>query len=109
MLSSVTLQLFTSGDTTPIFLEEVILNVPHLVYVGASYSGRKGMGIEINATYNSSQRLPDVGYENRSPAFTMLNGQFSKEGRAFGQIYVGIQKCIKRSPIKPCSRRRLAV
>ena len=85
----------------PLALEEVILNVPHLVYVGASYSGRKGMGIEINATYNSSQRLPDVGYENRSPAFTMLNGQISKDSPAFGQIYVGIQNALNVRQLNP--------
>lgn len=85
----------------PLALEEVILNVPHLVYIGASYSGRKGMGIEINATYNSSQRLPDVGYENRSPAFTMLNGQISKDSPAFGQIYVGIQNALNVRQLNP--------
>jgi len=86
---------YASGAIEDYFkLEEVILNVPHLVYVGASYSGRKGMGIELNATYNSSQRLPLVGYEKRSPDFTMLNGQISKEGRAFGQFYVGIQNAL---------------
>jgi len=93
---------YASGANEDYFkLEEVILNVPHLVYVGASYSGRKGMGIEINATYNSSQRLPDVGYENRSPAFTMLNGQISKEGRTFGQIYVGIQNALNVRQLNP--------
>jgi outer membrane receptor for ferrienterochelin and colicins len=93
---------YASGAIEDYFkLEEVILNVPHLVYVGASYSGRKGMGIEINATYNSSQRLPDVGYENRSPAFTMLNGQISKEGRTFGQIYVGIQNALNVRQLNP--------
>ena len=85
----------------PLALEEVILNVPHLVYVGASYSGRKGMGIEINATYNSSQRLPDIGYENRSPSFTMLNGQISKDSPAFGQIYVGIQNALNVRQLNP--------
>ena len=93
---------YASGAIEDYFkLEEVILNVPHLVYVGASYSGRKGMGIEINATYNSSQRLPDVGYENRSPAFTMLNGQISKEGQTFGQIYVGIQNALNVRQLNP--------
>ncbi len=59
------------------------------------------MGIEINATYNSSQRLPDVGYENRSPAFTMLNGQISKDIPAFGQIYVGIQNALNVRQLNP--------
>ena len=88
-------------NENPLALEEVILNVPHLVYVGASYSGRKGMGIEINATFNSSQRLPDVGYENRSPAFTMLNGQISKDSPAFGQIYVGLQNALNVRQLIP--------
>ena len=93
---------YASGAIEDYFkLEEVILNVPHLVYVGASYSGRKGMGIEINATYNSSQRLPDVGYENRSPAFTMLNGQISKDSPAFGQIYVGLQNALNVRQLNP--------
>ncbi|MDA0740395.1 MAG: hypothetical protein O2862_00595 [Bacteroidetes bacterium] len=82
-------------------LEEVILNVPHLIYLGASYSGRKGMGIELNATYNSSQRLPLVGYAKRSHAFTMLNGQISKEDRAFGQFYIGIQNALNVRQLDP--------
>lgn len=82
-------------------LEEVILNVPHLIYMGASYSGRKGMGIELNATYNSSQRLPLVGYAKRSYAFTMLNGQISKEDRAFGQFYIGIQNALNVRQLDP--------
>src|SRR6056300_886381 len=58
----------------PLALEEVILNVPHLVY---------------------------VGYENRSPAFTMLNGQISKDSPAFGQIYVGIQNALNVRQLNP--------
>jgi hypothetical protein len=93
---------YASGAIEDYFkLEEVILNVPHLVYLGASYSGRKGMGIELNATYNSSQRLPLVGYAKRSPAFTMLNGQISKEGRAFGQFYIGIQNALNVRQLDP--------
>ena len=93
---------YASGAIEDYFkLEEVILNVPHLIYLGASYSGRKGMGIELNATYNSSQRLPLVGYAKRSPAFTMLNGQISKEGRAIGQFYVGIQNALNVRQLNP--------
>lgn len=93
---------YASGAIEDYFkLEEVILNVPHLVYLGASYSGRKGMGIELNATYNSSQRLPLVGYAKRSPAFTMLNGQISKEDRAFGQFYIGIQNALNVRQLDP--------
>ena len=93
---------YASGAIEDYFkLEEVILNVPHLVYLGASYSGRKGMGIELNATYNSSQRLPLVGYAKRSPAFTMLNGQISKEGRAYGQFYIGIQNALNVRQLDP--------
>lgn len=93
---------YASGANEDYFkLEEVILNVPHLIYLGASYSGRKGMGIELNATYNSSQRLPLVGYAKRSPAFTMLNGQISKEDRAFGQFYIGIQNALNVRQLDP--------
>ncbi|MEY2962867.1 MAG: hypothetical protein RL754_128 [Bacteroidota bacterium] len=80
--------------TNEIKLEEALLTVPHLVYIGASYSGRKGLGLELNATYNSSQRLPDVGYDDRSPAFTMLNMQISKEFKHSGQFYLGLQNAL---------------
>ena len=90
-----------SGVSTGTGLEDVILNVPHLFYLGASYSGRKGTGIEINATYNSSQRLPDEGYEDRSPAFTMLGIQISKEGRKFGQVYIGLQNALNVRQMNP--------
>lgn len=82
-------------------LEQVILNVPHLVYLGASYDGRKGLGIEINATYNSSQRLPSVGYDERSPAFTILNLQVSKSKESFGQIYIGVQNLLNVRHLDP--------
>ena len=76
-------------------LEQAILNVPHLVYAGMSYSGRKGLGVEINATYNSPQRLPDVGYTSTSsPAFTMLNAQLSYTSNHNGQFYTGLQNLL---------------
>jgi outer membrane receptor for ferrienterochelin and colicins len=90
----------TLGEYEPV-LEEAILYVPHLIYGGVSYSGRKGLGFELNATYNSSQRLPTAGYAERSPAFTMLNAQFSKEGRAYGQIYVGFQNLLNVRQLDP--------
>ena len=83
-------------------LEEVILNVPHLIYTGFSYSGKGGLGIELNATYNSSQRLPEVGYDGtRSPAFTMLGGQVSKELKKYGQFYVGLQNALNVRQLNP--------
>ena len=82
-------------------LEEVILNVPHLLYGGISYTGTKGLGIELNATYNSSQRLPNVGYDDRSPAFTMLGGQVSKEFRRRGQVYLGLQNALNVRQLNP--------
>ena len=82
-------------------LEEVILNVPHLLYGGISYTGTKGLGIELNATYNSSQRLPNAGYNDRSPAFTMLGGQVSKEFRKRGQIYLGLQNALNVRQLNP--------
>lgn len=90
----------TLGEYEP-KLEEAILYVPHLVYAGVSYSGRKGFGFELNSTYNSSQRLPTNGYAKRSPAFTMLNAQFSKEGRSYGQIYVGFQNLLNVRQLDP--------
>lgn len=90
----------TLGEYEP-KLEEAILYVPHLVYAGVSYSGRKGFGFELNSTYNSSQRLPTNGYAMRSPAFTMLNAQFSKEGRSYGQIYVGFQNLLNVRQLDP--------
>jgi len=90
----------TLGEYEP-KLEEAILYVPHLVYAGVSYSGRKGFGFELNSTYNSSQRLPTNGYAKRSPAFTMLNAQFSKEGRSYGQIYVGFQNLLNVRQLNP--------
>jgi len=93
---------YASGAIEDYFrLEEVILNVPHLIYGGLSYSGRRGLGFELNATYNSSQRLPTIGYAKRSPAFTMLNAQFSKKGRAYGQIYVGFQNLLNVRQLNP--------
>jgi len=90
-----------SGVTIGNGLEDVILNVPHLIYLGTSYSSRNGVGLEINATYNSSQRLPDVGYAKRSPAFTMLGFQVSKESRKFGQVYVGLQNALNVRQLDP--------
>jgi len=75
-------------------LEEVILNVPHLLYLGISYSGKDGVDLELNANYNSSQRLPSVGYSERSPHFTMLNLQVSKTTKVRGQFYLGLQNLL---------------
>lgn len=83
----------TLGSGAP-STEEVILNVPHLFYLGVSYSGQKGLGLELNATYNSSQRLPTEGYAERSPAFTLLNGQVSKTTKKSGQFYLGLQNAL---------------
>lgn len=83
-------------------LEEVLLTVPHLVYAGLSYTGQKGFDFELNATYNSSQRLPDVGYASqRSPAFTMLNTQITKEWEGYGQFYLGIQNLLGVRQLDP--------
>ena len=82
-------------------MEEAILFVPHLLYFGTSYSSRKGLGLELNGTYHSSQRLPSIGYENRSPAYTMLNFQISKEGRKTGQLYLGILNLLNVKQLKP--------
>ena len=90
-----------SGVTGGNGLEDVILNVPHLIYLGTSYSSRSGIGLEINATYNSSQRLPDLGYAKRSPAFTMLGFQISKDSKRFGQIYVGLQNALNVRQLDP--------
>lgn len=90
----------TINDYSP-NLEEAILFVPHLIYLGTSYSSRKGIGFELNVTYNSSQRLPSIGYEKRSPAFTMLNLQISKESRKNGQFYIGIQNLLNVRQLNP--------
>ena len=90
----------TINDYSP-NLEEAILFVPHLIYLGTSYSSRKGIGFELNGTYNSSQRLPSIGYEKRSPAFTMLNLQISKESRKNGQFYIGIQNLLNVRQLNP--------
>ena len=90
----------TINDYSP-RLEEAILFVPHLLYFGTSYSSRKGFGFEINGTYNSSQRLPSIGYANRSPAFTMLNLQISKESRKNSQFYIGIQNLLNVRQLNP--------
>jgi hypothetical protein len=85
-------QLDLSGSNET--FEESILNVPHLVYFGTSYGGRNGLDWELNATYNSSQRLPSAGYADRSPAFTMLNSQISYNHDAWGQFYLGVQNLL---------------
>ena len=90
----------TINDYSP-RLEEAILFVPHLLYFGTSYSSRKGFGFELNGTYNSSQRLPSIGYEKRSQAFTMLNLQISKESRKNGQFYIGIQNLLNVRQLNP--------
>ncbi len=90
-----------SGVTIGNGLEDVILNVPHLLYLGTSYSGPNGVGIEINATYNSSQRLPEIGYSKRSPAFTILDFQISKQDRKFGQLYVGLHNALNIRQLDP--------
>ncbi len=90
-----------NGVTSSNGLEDVILNVPHLLYLGTSYSARNGIGLEINATYNSSQRLPDIGYVKRSPSFTMLGFQISKESRKFGQVYLGLQNALNVRQLDP--------
>lgn len=90
-----------SGISSGNGLEDVILNVPHLIYIGTSYSSRNGIGLEINATYNSSQRLPDEGYAKRSPAFTMLGFQVSKESKRYGQVYVGLQNALNVRQLDP--------
>jgi len=90
----------TINDYSP-SLEEALLFVPHLIYLGTSYTSRKGIGIELNGTYNSSQRLPSIGFEKRSPAFTMLNLQISKEGRKTGQFYLGIQNLLNVRQLDP--------
>ena len=90
----------TINDYSP-SLEEALLFVPHLIYLGTSYTSRKGIGIELNGTYNSSQRLPSIGFEKRSPAFTMLNLQISKEGRKTGQFYLGIQNLLNVRQLNP--------
>ena len=90
-----------SGVTIGNGLEDVILNVPHLLYLGTSYSGPNGVGIEINATYNSSQRLPEIGYAKRSPAFTILDFQISKQDRKFGQVYLGLHNALNIRQLDP--------
>lgn len=90
----------TINDYSP-NLEEAILFVPHLIYLGTSYSSRKGIGFELNGTFHSSQRLPSIGYEKRSPAFTMLNLQISKESRKNGQFYVGTQNLLNVRQLNP--------
>ena len=82
-------------------LEEVILNVPHLLYLGVSYNARNGIGVELNANYNASQRLPSVGYDERSPAFTMLNLQVSKQTNRRGQVYIGLQNLLNVRHLNP--------
>lgn len=93
--------LATINDYSPA-LEEVVLNVPHLIYFGTSYSGKDGLGFEFNATYNSSQRLPEKGYDlSRSPAFTMVGGQISKDTKKYGQFYLGIQNALNVRQLNP--------
>ena len=92
--------LSTINDYSP-KLEEAILYVPHLIYAGLSYSSLRGIGLQLNATFNSSQRLPSAGFADRSPAFTMLGGQISKEHKDFGQIYIGVQNILNVRQLQP--------
>lgn len=93
------IELVGSDGAVP--MEEAILTVPHLVYGGISYSGRKKLNVELNVTYNSAQRLPREGYEPYSEPFAMVSGQVAKEFRKFGEIYLGVQNALNYKQNNP--------
>ena len=94
---NVQVDVSTINDYSP-NLEEAILFVPHLIYLGTSYSSRKGIGFELNGTYNSSQGYLPLAMKN-AVSFTMLNLQISKGIN--GQFYIGIQNLLNVRQLNP--------